>query len=58
MVGMHLADDLGTWSNYGQLQRDLRKLYEGGYLKARLGSRNTPPSLGRSTTTPIRRFTS
>lgn len=39
MVGMHLADDLGLWSNYGQLQRDLRKLYEGGYLKAKLGSK-------------------
>jgi aldehyde:ferredoxin oxidoreductase len=38
MVGMHLADDLGVWSNYGQLQRDLRKLYEDGYLKAKLGS--------------------
>ena len=39
MIGMHLADDLGLWSNYGQLQRDLRKLYEGGYLKAKLGSK-------------------
>jgi aldehyde:ferredoxin oxidoreductase len=39
MVGIHLADDLGLWSNYGQMQRDLRKLYEGGYLKARLGAR-------------------
>jgi aldehyde:ferredoxin oxidoreductase len=38
MVGMHLADDLGVWSNYGQLQRDFHKLYEGGYLKAKLGS--------------------
>ena len=39
MVGMHLADDLGLWSNYGQLQRDLAKLYEGGYLKAKLGAK-------------------
>ena len=38
MVGMHLADDLGVWSNYGQLQRDFQKLYEGGYFKAKLGS--------------------
>ncbi|WP_428567003.1 MAG: aldehyde ferredoxin oxidoreductase [Solidesulfovibrio sp. DCME] len=39
MVGMHLADDLGIWSNYGQMQRDLRKLYAGGYLKAKLGAK-------------------
>jgi len=25
--GMHLADDLGLWCNYGQLQRDFKKLY-------------------------------
>ena len=24
MVGMHLADDLGIWENYGQLQRDFQ----------------------------------
>lgn len=38
MLGMHLADDLGVWCNYGQLQRDLIKLYYGGLLKAKLGS--------------------
>ncbi|OGR39578.1 MAG: aldehyde ferredoxin oxidoreductase [Desulfovibrionales bacterium GWA2_65_9] len=38
MVGMHLADDLGVWCNYGQLQRDLQKLYYDGLLKTRLGS--------------------
>lgn len=38
MVGMHLADDLGIWCNYGQLQRDLIKLYYGGLLKTKLGS--------------------
>jgi aldehyde:ferredoxin oxidoreductase len=35
---MHLADDLGVWCNYGQLQRDLKKLYYDGLLKAKLGS--------------------
>ncbi len=38
MVGMHLADDLGLWCNYGQLQRDFKKLYYGGLLRAKLGS--------------------
>lgn len=38
MVGMHLADDLGLWCNYGQLQRDLLKLYYGGLLKTKIGS--------------------
>lgn len=36
MVGMHMADDLGIWCNYGQLQRDLKKLYYEGYLKKKL----------------------
>lgn len=30
MVGMHLADDLGIWDNYGQLQRDFQELYYNG----------------------------
>lgn len=30
MVGMHLADDLGIWENYGQLQRDFQALYYNG----------------------------
>lgn len=38
MVGMHLADDLGLWCNYGQLQRDWIKLHSSGLLKTKLGS--------------------
>lgn len=38
MVGMHLADDVGLWCNYGQLQRDFQKLYYEGRLKSKLGS--------------------
>jgi aldehyde:ferredoxin oxidoreductase len=36
MVGMHLADDLGIWCNYGQLQRDFVKLYYSGIIKKKL----------------------
>ncbi len=36
MVGMHLADDLGLWCNYSQLQRDFKKLYYEGFIKKRL----------------------
>jgi len=32
MVGMHLADDLGVWCNYGQMQRDFVKLYYSGII--------------------------
>lgn len=39
MVGMHLADDLGLWCNYSQLQRDFIKLKEGGIFQARLGAK-------------------
>lgn len=39
VVGMHLADDVGLWCNYGQLQRDLIKLYYDGQLKTKLGSK-------------------
>ncbi len=39
MVGMHLADDLGLWCNYGQLQRDFVKLYYDGVIEKRLGSK-------------------
>lgn len=39
MVGMHLADDFGLWSNYGQLQRDFLKLYYGGIIKEKLSAR-------------------
>jgi aldehyde:ferredoxin oxidoreductase len=38
MVGMHMADDLGVWCNYSQLQRDLIKLYYDGTLKTKIGS--------------------
>jgi len=38
MVGMHLADDLGVWCNYGQLQRDFIRLYHSGEIKKRLGA--------------------
>jgi len=39
MVGMHLADDLGIWCNYGLLQRDFIKLYYDGVIKKKLGAR-------------------
>jgi aldehyde:ferredoxin oxidoreductase len=39
MVGMHLADDLGLWCNYGQLQRDLIKLKGDGLLEQKLGAK-------------------
>ncbi len=39
MVGMHLADDLGIWCNYGQLQRDFQKLYYSGTVKDKLGEK-------------------
>jgi aldehyde:ferredoxin oxidoreductase len=39
MVGMHLADDLGVWCNYSQMQRDFQKLYYDGYIKKKLGEK-------------------
>jgi aldehyde:ferredoxin oxidoreductase len=39
MVGMHLADDLGVWCNYTQMQRDFQKLYYEGILEKKLGSK-------------------
>ena len=39
MVGMHLADDLGVWCNYSQMQRDFQKLYYEGYIKKKLGEK-------------------
>ena len=39
MVGMHLADDLGLWCNYGQLQRDFKKLYYEGFIRKKLGEK-------------------
>lgn len=38
MIGMHLADDLGVWCNYMQVQRDFIKLYYNGTIKAKLGA--------------------
>jgi aldehyde:ferredoxin oxidoreductase len=39
MVGLHFSNDMGVWSNYGQIQRDLIKLYYDGILKTKLGSK-------------------
>jgi len=39
MVGMHLADDLGIWCNYSQLQRDFQKLYYSGMIESKLGEK-------------------
>ncbi len=38
MVGMHLADDLGIWCNYMQLQRDFIKLYYDGTIQKMLSA--------------------
>jgi len=37
MVGMHLAEDLGLWSNYNQLQRDFQKCYYEGIFRDKVG---------------------
>ncbi len=37
MVGMHLADDLGIWENYGQMQRDFQELYYNGTIRNKIG---------------------
>jgi aldehyde:ferredoxin oxidoreductase len=39
MVGIHLADDLGVWCNYGQMQRDFKKLYYDGTIRKKLGEK-------------------
>jgi aldehyde:ferredoxin oxidoreductase len=39
MVGIHLADDLGVWCNYGQLQRDFKRLYYDGTIRKKLGEK-------------------
>ena len=39
MVGMHLADDLGVWDNYGQLQRDFQELYYKVSFKKEFGDK-------------------
>ena len=39
MVGMHLADDLGIWCNYGQMQRDFQKLYYEGFIEKKLAEK-------------------
>ncbi len=37
MVGMHLADDLGIWCNYSQMQRDFIKMHYEGIIKGKIG---------------------
>lgn len=39
MAGMHFADDLGLWDNYGQLQRDFQKCYYEGIFKSKVGGK-------------------
>jgi aldehyde:ferredoxin oxidoreductase len=39
MVGMHIADDYGIWCNYGQLQRDFKRIYYDGTIKEKLGEK-------------------
>lgn len=39
MVGMYLADDLGIWNNYGQLQRDFQKCYYEGIFRDKIGAK-------------------
>lgn len=39
MVGMHLADDLGVWNNYNQLQRDFQKCYYEGIFKSKVSEK-------------------
>jgi aldehyde:ferredoxin oxidoreductase len=39
VVGKHLADDLGVWTHYGQLQDDFRYAYDNGIIKANLPDR-------------------
>jgi aldehyde:ferredoxin oxidoreductase len=39
MVGIHLADDLGVWCNYGQMQRDFKRLYYDGTIRKKLGEK-------------------
>jgi aldehyde:ferredoxin oxidoreductase len=39
MVGMHLADDLGIWENYGQLQRDFQELYYNGIFARKVAEK-------------------
>ena len=48
MVGMHLADDLGVWENYGQLQRDFQELYYNGIIRKRWVRRNSRAIPGTS----------
>jgi aldehyde:ferredoxin oxidoreductase len=39
VVGKHLADDLGVWTHYSQLQRDFRYAYYSGLMKAHVPAR-------------------
>ena len=38
ILGKHLADDYGTWCNYGLLQREFQWAYDNGYIKANLSA--------------------
>jgi aldehyde:ferredoxin oxidoreductase len=38
ILGKHLADDYGTWCNYGILQRTFIWAYDNGYFKKTLGA--------------------
>ena len=55
MVGMHMADDLGIWNNYSQLQRDFIKLYYDGTIKSKLGRRSSRATRGTNTKREIPR---
>ena len=59
MVGMHLADDLGIWCNYAQLQRDFQKLYYEGYYQEKAGGERVQESFpGTNTRKGILLFSS
>jgi aldehyde:ferredoxin oxidoreductase len=40
MIGMHLADDLGVWNNYSQLQRDFQKCYYEGIFRSKVSAKD------------------
>lgn len=40
MVGMHFADDLGLWDNYGQLQRDFQKCCREGIFRSKVSKQD------------------
>lgn len=54
MVGMNLADDLGIWENYGQMQRDFQKFYYSGVMKENSAPKNSRAIHGTSMRKGIR----